>query len=562
MRKGKVGLNNIGNTCYMSSGLQCLFHLRRTFEAVEENWGDRNGNGVFGEFAKLFRDSWTGNWMVLAPNRFKSVFEAAFKQFLGNDQHDCQEFLSYLLDRMHEELNVGSKKPKKIENIRDGMDEFEVAEVFWRNFCRRNSSFVSENFFGQYKSTILCDQGHKSLVFDPFLMVSLPIAKVDLRSFQFIFFKRNLKLPVFKCAFLGSVKSTVKDLEKFVCEVFDVDIGHLKVAAGSHEFIISGFLNGDRVLESNKLYLVYEVTGCWYLILTHRKRKVIDSSLSGAAVGYSRILSLEGSETLEDIHKVVYNSLKKNDKNYLKEFEEVLANQGKEVPFVYSLVYINIEQVCKNCKNSCKSCQVPVNTEKVIEKYCFSSTPPTLEVLWSKTLGEDDFRSIKSTLNHSSIDHVRKFIENSRKLKVDLRACIQEFSKNERLENSNRIFCVKCNELSCGSKKMEFWRLPKILIFHLKRFKQVQGTKIKDCQFVDFPVKDLRILENCDEVIYDLVSVANHYGDMNSGHYTSFAVNYIDQLWYEFDDESVSPLEPDQIVSPGAYILFYEQRIN
>lgn len=562
MKKGKVGLENIGNTCYMNAGLQCLFHIKRIIEIVHEDWDDLTGNGVFVEFRKIFLQHCKGDFPVLTPNTFKRTFAAAVHQFSGNEQHDCQEFLSFLLDTIHEELNLG-KKVKKIESVSEGMDEYTMAEVFWRNFCRKNSSFVSENFFGQFKSTILCDQGHQSLVFDPFLMVSLPIAKLEIRSFQFIFFKKNLKLPVFKCAFLGTTKSTVRDLAKFVSDVFEVPNDQIKVAIELHEYIFQGFLIEDKVLEANKIYFAYEVTGSWYLILTHRKRKVVDNALSGPAVGYSRVLSLEGSETFEDLHRVVYNSLKKYDKGYLKDFEQVLAGQGSDVPFVYSLMYVNkdIEKVCENCGGFSKNCLVNVNSEKIVGKFKFLDTP-VFEILWSKTLGEDDFRSIKLSLNHSSIDHVRKFIDNSKKQKISLSSCMEEFSKSERLENSNRFYCTKCSDLSSGHKKMDFWRLPKILIFHLKRFKQVQGVKTKDNQFVDFPIRELKIMEQHEESIYDLVSVSNHYGDMKCGHYTSYAFNCFDQHWYEFDDDSVSLIDTDQIISSAAYLLFYEKRGN
>ena len=64
---------------------------------------------------------------------------------------------------------------------------------------------------------------------------------------------------------------------------------------------------------------------------------------------------------------------------------------------------------------------------------------------------------------------------------------------------------------------------------------------------------DLPQLENR----YDLYAVCNHYGSMSSGHYTAFCKNPVDGNWCSFDDECVQPITESQLVSNGAYLLFY-----
>ncbi len=66
------------------------------------------------------------------------------------------------------------------------------------------------------------------------------------------------------------------------------------------------------------------------------------------------------------------------------------------------------------------------------------------------------------------------------------------------------------------------------------------------------------------EGVYDLYSVVNHHGEsMNSGHYTSFCRNPVDGIWRHFDDTKVSVVaDESQLVTSGAYILFYEVRDN
>mmetsp|Transcript_17085 Transcript_17085/g.52468 ORF Transcript_17085/g.52468 Transcript_17085/m.52468 type:complete len:102 (+) Transcript_17085:3685-3990(+) len=64
---------------------------------------------------------------------------------------------------------------------------------------------------------------------------------------------------------------------------------------------------------------------------------------------------------------------------------------------------------------------------------------------------------------------------------------------------------------------------------------------------------------------YDLYAVSEHSGGLGGGHYTAVARN-MDGLedptgeWFVFNDAGVSRADPDRIVTPRAYVLFYKRR--
>ncbi|TMS00895.1 Ubiquitin carboxyl-terminal hydrolase 11, partial [Larimichthys crocea] len=128
-------------------------------------------------------------------------------QFLGYQQHDSQELLSFLLDGLHEDLN--RVKNKEYIELRDaagrpdqvsgdtpdalGLSAFvsssEVAEEAWRNHRRRNDSVIVDTFHGLFKSTLVCPECHKvSVTFDPFcyLSVPLPVSKERVMEVFFV----------------------------------------------------------------------------------------------------------------------------------------------------------------------------------------------------------------------------------------------------------------------------------------------------------------------------------------------------------------------------------------
>lgn len=82
---------------------------------------------------------------------------------------------------------------------------------------------------------------------------------------------------------------------------------------------------------------------------------------------------------------------------------------------------------------------------------------------------------------------------------------------------------------------MDLYRLPPVLIVHLKRFLKsdnessfFRNASRKITENVDFPLKSLDLSEYLineeekkEEWIYDLYGVSNHMGRLHGGHYTA-----------------------------------------
>ena len=183
----------------MNSTLQCLAHtdpLRRYFLSGEYK-GDLNRNNPLGtggelatQFAELLEEMWTSrsSYGAVYPRNFKYALGKHAEQFLGYDQHDSQEFATYLLDALHEDTNRITKKPyiEKPEQKDDETDDV-AADIAWKLHLRREDSRVLENFMGQVKSRVQCPTegcGRVSTTFDPFMFLSVPIPGATDRTMQ------------------------------------------------------------------------------------------------------------------------------------------------------------------------------------------------------------------------------------------------------------------------------------------------------------------------------------------------------------------------------------------
>lgn len=190
-------------------------------------------------------------------------------------------------------------------------------------------------------------------------------------------------------------------------------------------------------------------------------------------------------------------------------------------------------------------------------------------------------------LNHASVDEYKSRVNRMHEVgSVTLDQCFESFTQPERLDDDNMWYCSKCKDHVKAMKTVALWKLPNILVIHLKRFEYRNSfDRNKISTLVEFPLEgfDMKThtaydpsecsgsnyrTELVDEQtpnIYDLFGVTNHYGRMGYGHYTAYARRFnefgIEASWSEFDDENVSEVDANGIVSPSAYVLFYRRRV-
>ncbi|CAD8183871.1 unnamed protein product [Paramecium octaurelia] len=190
--QGLFGLTNLGNTCFLNSSIQALsntqpltdyfmsqLHIK---EINPENPLSSQGN-VVKSFAQLIRLLWQkvdqyqyDDMKVLKPSQFISTIGNYNPIFAEGTQEDAHEFIAFILDMIHEDLNRIKKKPYVEQAKFMKFPTNEDAEEEWKKYLSRNQSIIVDLFQGQMLDTLSCLTCKSSrYCFEPFMYLSVPV---------------------------------------------------------------------------------------------------------------------------------------------------------------------------------------------------------------------------------------------------------------------------------------------------------------------------------------------------------------------------------------------------
>jgi len=249
--------------------------MKELWIAPADALSSANNNGSSGAY---------GSCYTLPTNVKRAVAQFA-PRFSGCAQHDSQEFLAYLLDGLHEDLNriPWGRTPyvsmpdysSEDHSEKDSRRHFVDAAESWDAYQKRNSSLIVDSCYGQFKSTCFCPLCNRvSVSFDVFNHVSLelPQFRQPIRNIT-VFFHRlagtknnNTKegLPVsrytIKVPQNGNIDEAARALSK-LCGIradtiifADVIDGRLQDIYGNNKNLFDGAEEEDVVLTA------YEIT--------------------------------------------------------------------------------------------------------------------------------------------------------------------------------------------------------------------------------------------------------------------------------------------------------------
>ncbi|WAQ96183.1 UBP31-like protein [Mya arenaria] len=235
---GAIGIFNHGNTCFMNTILQCLsnadvfseYFVQRKYKDVFNNKGLKKLVGnvkgeVSDQLGNLLESLWSGAYTAEVSGNFKSIVSKYNAQYKGAAQHDAQEFLLWLLDRVNEEIHQSGKKKAKDLPAKSKKEKIETSiqsnnpEAVLTAACGFE---IFNRFQALYQSSLTCPNCKKfSNTYESYLCLSIPVPQKSTRPVfaTVVYLDDNPKQ--LKIAVEMNVMDTVMDLrEKLAHELY------------------------------------------------------------------------------------------------------------------------------------------------------------------------------------------------------------------------------------------------------------------------------------------------------------------------------------------------------
>ncbi|KAJ8367869.1 hypothetical protein SKAU_G00078970 [Synaphobranchus kaupii] len=506
-----------------------------------------NPIGMRGHMAKCYGDLvqelWSGTQKNIAPLKLRWTIAKYAPRFNGFQQQDSQELLAFLLDGLHEDLNRVHEKPYVELKDSDGRPDWEVASEAWENHLRRNRSIVVDLFHGQLKSQVKCKTcGHISARFDPFNFLSLPLPMDSSMHLEITVIKLDGSTPVrFGLRLNMDEKYTglkrqlselcnLKPEQILLAEVHSSNIKNFPLDNQKVRLSVNGFLcafevpvpgsptsvssptqtalvngtvglaaNGNVVcpnlipngIPNGHVLPTQENPFIGYIIAMHRKMMrtelyFLSSQKNRPSLfGMPLIVPCTVNTRKRDLYDAVWIQVSRlasplppqEASNHAQDCDDSL---GYQYPFTLRVVEKDGNS-CASCPwyRFCRGCTVDCDEDRAALGNAY------IAVDWDPTALHLRYQTSQERIveEHSSVEQSRR----AQAEPISLDSCLRAFTSEEELGEDELYYCSKCHAHRLATKKLDLWRLPPILIVHLKRFQFVNGRWIKSQKIVKFP---------------------------------------------------------------------------
>ncbi|KAM8929978.1 ubiquitin carboxyl-terminal hydrolase 33 isoform 2-T2 [Pelodytes ibericus] len=514
--RGLTGLKNIGNTCYMNAALQALSNCPPLTHFFLDCGGLARTDkkpALCKSYQKLMTEIWHKNrpGSVIPTNLFQGI-KSVNPTFRGYSQQDAQEFLRCLMDILHEEL-----KEQVIETEEDsqpGILEENVEE----------DKNQSDNDFQSCESGSTSDHAeNESRKLSEELTESTLLIQEEQKDTEPSKVRHKDKI------FPNNVTHGLQDLEKNIDNMSEEgDLpshGTVKVQIQS------------RIAEVN----MNDLSGSQVPLLNETTSATLSSSPPKPGVSWTG-------------HKKVPLACppkKKRQKKYRSVISDIF--DGTIMSSVQCLTCDRISVMLETFQDL----SLPIPGKEDLAKLHSSSHQTSM--IKAGSCGDA----------YAPQGWVAFFLEYFKSWfwgpTVTLQDCLAAFFARDELKGDNMYSCEKCKKLRNGVKFCKVQKFPEILCIHLKRFRHELMFSTKIGTHVSFPLEGLDLQpflakDTPSQIVnYDLLSVICHHGTASSGHYIAYCRNNLNNLWYEFDDQSVTEVSESLVQNAEAYVLFYRK---
>ena len=222
----RIGLQNVGATCYMNATLQCLCQIERLVDhfrlssrilEIIEKYKNKKEDSLTDSFKYLIENLWPSdkkyynkiynhknqNNEYFVPKEFKEKISKMNPLFAGAKANDSKDLVNFIIMRLHEELNEGIKYENN--NVPSQEDEKSMFEFFKYSSEKENKSIISDLFYGINGTLYECIKCHtKKYNYQIGFFYIFPLEEV-----------RKFKIQNLKQNYMNSIQYQMQQMAQF-----------------------------------------------------------------------------------------------------------------------------------------------------------------------------------------------------------------------------------------------------------------------------------------------------------------------------------------------------------
>ncbi|KAJ8427716.1 hypothetical protein Cgig2_022190 [Carnegiea gigantea] len=469
--------------------------------------------------------------------------------------------------------------------------------------CRICSSNISQKE-GQYKSTLVCPVCAKvSVTFDPFMYLSLPLQSTATRTLTLTIFSSDGGMLPNVCTVTVPKQGRCRDLIQALSAACSLKPSEKLLLAEIQNHLIHRFFEDPLIslscIKDDDHLAAYRIPSLAKGAIFLQETVDFQSAKGWKPYGTPLVspISCDDVTARGDVQSIVRTMLSPMLKTESQERTDASADDISSTVLPSSDTTIEHADSCASLTvksgNNAETCgllklplhlvdennvciDLTVGEEKTIN-ISPSSTSLLVFINWSKKLLEK--------YDTSCLENLPEVCRNgpppakkARTESLSLYNCLEAFLREEPLVSEPDMWkCPQCEERRQASKKLDLWRLPKVLVIHLKRFSYNRSIKHKLDTHVNFPIHDLDLTKyianknNSEPQLYELYALINHYGSMGNPDpdqnpspcdSDSLKTRWLldENRWYNFDDSHIVAISEEDVKTNAAYVLFYRRK--
>ncbi|XP_070068689.1 ubiquitin carboxyl-terminal hydrolase 43 isoform X2 [Drosophila takahashii] len=509
---GVMGLKNHGNTCFMNAVLQCLSHtdilaeyfvldqykadLKRRNKINSRKFGTKGE--LTEQLANVLKALWTCRNESDHSTGFKAVVDRYGSQFRSSTQHDAQEFLFWLLDKVHEDLNTASKRRyKSLKNSYGRSDEVIAAETL-ANHIRCNNSFVQAVFQAQFRSSLTCPRCEKqSNTFDPFHCISVQLPQLTQQTiFVTVVYMKQLPRQV-RMGLRVPAGSPIVALREQLHADTGIEGSRMVLVDLNAEGFSRVFYDTQPVETLASIETIYcievpEATAAQLPKVETDKPAPATTTVASQADLLLLVANVYRAKDGKDISRfgAPFSMKAPRDCSYQDLQKRLLREMAallKPEVFSYAtppaeMFRIRLQDPSADPDTYLEQVEHPLLTEMIdmaLSVLSAEAGPQHIKLLLEWSSPEAHFVGKQQDAEEAVVEHESVARLSASKpsdtASLTLEQCLEHYTKAETLSAEDAWRCPHCQQYLPVVKTLGLWSLPDILVVHFKRFRQHQS---------------------------------------------------------------------------------------